>query len=84
MENAEFGLNAMLCMASEPNSNLAISVTVVADKGGQDLVLSLLSVFLWFFFVFVFVFFSLRLIRIIEGNERSKITVCVHYMAVLN
>ena len=70
MENAEFGLNAMLCMASEPNSNLAISVTVVADKGGQDLVLSLLSVFLWFFFVFCFffVFFSLRLIRIIEGN----------------
>ena len=67
MENAEFGLNAMLCMASEPNSNSAISATVVADKGGQDLVLSLLSVFLWFF-VFCFVFFSLRLIRIIEGN----------------
>ena len=58
MENAEFGLNAMLCMASEPNSNLAISVTVVADKGGQDLVLSLLSVFLWFFFVFCFCFFQ--------------------------
>ena len=73
MENTEFGLNAMLCMASVPNSNLAISVTVVADKGGQNLVLSLLSVFLWFFLFFcfcffVFVFFSLRLIRIIEGN----------------
>ena len=66
MENAEFGLNAMLCMASEPNSNSAISATVVADKGGQDLVLSLLSVFLWFFLFFVF--FSLRLIHIIEGN----------------
>ena len=58
MENAEFGLNAMLCMASEPNSNSAISATVVADKGGQDLVLSLLSVFLWFFVVF-FCFFQL-------------------------
>ena len=69
MENAEFGLNAMLCMASEPNSNSAISATVVADKGGQDFVLSLLSVFLWFFlFCFFFVFFSLRLIHIIEGN----------------
>ena len=70
MENAEFGLNAMLCMASEPNSNLATSATVVADKGGQDTVLSLLSVFLWFFlFCFFFcVFFSLRLIHIIEGN----------------
>lgn len=56
MENAEFGLNAMLCMASEPNSNLAISVTVVADKGGQDLVLSLLSVF--FVFCFLFGFFQ--------------------------
>ena len=69
MENAEFGLNAMLCMASEPNSNSAISATVVADKGGQDTVLSLLSVFLWFFFFFFFfVFFSLRLIHTIEGN----------------
>ena len=70
MENAEFGLNAMLCMASEPNSNLATSATVVADKGGQDTVLSLLSVFLWFFLFcfFLCVFFSLRLIHIIEGN----------------
>ena len=68
MENAEFGLNAMLCMASEPNSNSAISATVVADKGGQDTVLSLLSVFLWFFFLFFFLFFSLRLIHTIEGN----------------
>ena len=56
MENAEFGLNAMLCMASEPNSNSAISATVVADKGGQDLVLSLLSVF--FVFCFFFGFFQ--------------------------
>ena len=69
MENAEFGHNAMLCMASEHNSNSAISATVVADKGGQDTVLSLLSVFLWFFFFFFFfVFFSLRLIHTIEGN----------------
>ena len=70
MENAEFGLSAMLCMASEPNPNSAISATVVADKGGQDLVLSLLSVSCGFFcfLFFVFVFFSLRLIRIIEGN----------------
>ena len=34
MENAEFGLNAMLCMASEPNSDSAISATVVTDKVG--------------------------------------------------
>ena len=34
MENAEFGLNAMPCMASEPNSDSAISATVVTDKVG--------------------------------------------------
>ena len=34
MENAEFGLNAMSCMASEPNSDSAISATVVTDKVG--------------------------------------------------
>ena len=34
MENAEFGLNAMPCMASEPTSDSAISATVVADKVG--------------------------------------------------
>ena len=33
---------------------------------------------------FLFFLFSLHLIHIIEGNEHSKITVCVHYMAVLN
>ena len=76
MDNAEFGLNAVPRIALEPNSDSAISATVLSDKVGQDFVLSLPSVFLFVFF------FSLRLIHIIEGNQHSKITVCVHYMAV--